>query len=227
MGVINVSNCNESYKCDGEGCISDIFNVIKENKLFDENNTTIFKIVCANCGKEIENRINTNTLMILDNTKDKIDNLQMSMKTVLNQYNDILKSKTELKETAEILKSIDYITSIQQTIISLQKDKLLSNVWNSAYIIMHNLPKNVGTKDFIMKTLENKLYFNIPLTQIKPFKVIGNVELEGYDEKTIKIKVITDIDEIRMNRLFNIFEPLGVYEVLTYLDMKINYPQKN
>ncbi|MBW9157680.1 hypothetical protein [Clostridium tagluense] len=27
-----LSNCKESYKCDGEGCISDVFNVIQENK---------------------------------------------------------------------------------------------------------------------------------------------------------------------------------------------------
>lgn len=44
-----------------------------------------------------------NILFDENNTKDKIYNLQMSMKTVLNQYNDFIKSKTELKETEEIL----------------------------------------------------------------------------------------------------------------------------
>lgn len=214
----------KSYKC--KGCSSDLFKVIQENTLFDENNTTLFKIICAKCGEEIENEITSKTLMILDNTKDKINNLQMSMKTVLNQFNDIIKSKSELKETEQILKSIDYITSIQQTIISLQKNKLISNVFNSAYIIMHNLPKNVEVKDDIVKIEENNLFYNIPLKQVNPPKKIGNVEIKGFDEKTIRIKVSTDIDGIKMYRSFDIYKPLGVYEVLTYLDMEINYPQK-
>lgn len=219
-----MSNSKEPYKC--ESCKGDTFKIIPENTLFDENNTILFKLVCANCGTETENRINSNTLLILDKTKDKIDNLQMSMNTVLKQFNDIVKSKAELKETKEILNSINYINSIQQTIISLQKDKLVSNVYNSAYIIMHNLPKNIDAKDYVMRTEENVLFFTIKLTQIKPFKGIGTVELKSYDGEAIKIKVSIDVDEMKVGRSFNIYEPLGVYEVLTYLDMKINYPQK-
>ncbi len=219
-----MSNSKEAYKCGN--CKSDIFNIIQEDTLFDENNTTLFKIVCAKCSVEIENKINSNTLLILDKTKDKIDNLQMSMKTVLDQFNVIIKSKAELKETEEILKSIDYMTSIQQTIISLQKDKLVSNVYNSAYIIMHNLPKNTEANDYIMSTENNLLFFDIKLKQIKPLKEIGNIRLKSYDGQSINIRVSTVLDELELVRTFTINEPLGVYEVLTYLDMKINYPQK-
>lgn len=224
MGGNSLLKNKEPYKC--ERCETDLFKIIEEDTLFDGNSTILYKIACASCGQEIENRINSNTLMIIDNTKEKIENLQLSMKTLVNQFNELLKSKVELKETRDILKSIDYITSIQQTIISLQKDKILSNVFNSAYIIMQNLPKNVEAKDYIMKPEGNTLVFNVPITEIKPFKEIGNIEIKGHDEKTILIKVCTNVDDIKLTRVFQISEPLGVYEVLTYLDMKINYPQK-
>ena len=182
----------------------------------------------------MENR-NEDFLELLTKTKDSIKQIQSITKEKRNIEYSILSIKSEVKKINEFFKQFDKaindetkklnlykseINSIQFELLKKDTDKIKS-------IIQANLPNNIIPKEYDDKI---ELY-RTNLVKKNNNKTINEEECIGFIEikelETNESEVIVKIKEAYMKEplkeSFIVTNPLRIYNIIVYLNMKLNY----
>jgi hypothetical protein len=192
-----------------------------ENKLFrtipnEEDENSLSKLVCSECSKVVDKTILLYTLGNFVETKEEIKDMKYAVNDLLKSFSKTSKIKSTMNEIKETIEELDKLWI-------LPEGHLIGDICKVYDIITSNLPSRIGFEEAILVPGVDKTtyVFNLYRNEIRSKNDIATITIEkNNNSENLIINVNIHLVETRR---FVIEKWLRVYEVLSYLDIKLNY----
>lgn len=159
-------------------------------------------------------------IQITTKEKEKIENSIKNIRDEVTKINDFLKKfdKVIYEETSKLNTYKSQINNIQFELLKKDTDKIKS-------IIQSNLPNTIESREYSNKI---ELYRVISVNKNKIMarnESIGSIEIKELESNKNKviIKIKDDDMKIYLEESFEVIDPLRIYDIIAYLNMKLNY----